>query len=369
MALICARRGVRLRARRSTSTTGSTFTGQHARAVPRDRGAARSPSTSRTPSGNFALLPRLRTGALRALQRFRLRMEVTLGCGRRRCVAARCSSPAGGRSARARPRRRRASRAAAAAARARCSVALPRCACRIADGGFGLSPGRARPRRSARAWVGHRACRRRSEPAAISRRRTHAGRLDALASRRSCQGAGDLERTILALAAARAPLGTLVARLAGDQRRDGSVGEQANLTAFAILALRGGRRRRRGRAAAWLARAAERDGGFSFGVRGDPSDIDDTAAAIEALVAAVGARAPSWHARVRYLLGARERATAASRCQPGGTSNAQSTAWAAQALIAGGAAAPRALALPARAHRAIRRRPVRRRQRRRRRCG
>ena len=43
--------------------------------------------------------------------------------------------------------------------------------------------------------------------------------------------------TILALSAARAPLPRLVTRLERDRSADGSFGGQANLTAFAILAL------------------------------------------------------------------------------------------------------------------------------------
>jgi hypothetical protein len=156
------------------------------------------------------------------------------------------------------------------------------------------------------------------------------------------QDAGDLERTILALAAARAPLGTLVVRLRCDQRTDGSVGEQANLTSFAILALRAAHAAGVTRAAAWLARAQNHDGGFSFAVRGDPSDVDDTAAAIEALVAAPAPRGVL--ARAERYLAAQEDADGGFPLEPGGSSNAQSTAWAVQALVAVGASPQRALA-------------------------
>jgi energy-coupling factor transport system substrate-specific component len=155
---------------------------------------------------------------------------------------------------------------------------------------------------------------------------------------------GDTERTLLALAAAGAPLGRLPARLGTDQRADGSIAEQANLTAFAVLAWRaaaaaGGPARR---AASWLARQQNGDGGFSFAVRGDPSDIDDTAAALEALIVA---SAPAGAiARARSYLERQQDRDGGFPLQPGGSSNSQSTAWAVQALVATGAPVARALA-------------------------
>ena len=77
------------------------------------------------------------------------------------------------------------------------------------------------------------------------------------------------------------------------------------------------------------------DGGFGFGVRGGGSDIDDTAAAVQAIVDAAGAgrsvlgRATAFLARFQNLDGGFPQ-------QAGGVSNAQSTAWAVQALIAAG---------------------------------
>ena len=106
--------------------------------------------------------------------------------------------------------------------------------------------------------------------------RTHEGQI---------QTPGDLERTILALAAARAPLGNLVERLDRRRAANGSFDGQANWTAFAILAQRAAGAPIDGERA-WLERQQNADGGFGFAQRGDPSDIDDTAGAIEALVAA-----------------------------------------------------------------------------------
>jgi Prenyltransferase and squalene oxidase repeat len=201
------------------------------------------------------------------------------------------------------------------------------------DGGFGLGPGEASSQ-EATAWavVGLAAAR---GPAATLARaagwmRGHLGDL---------QGPGDVERTVLALALARAPLGPLVARLEGSVRGDGSVAGQANLTSFAILALRaaGLPAARLGAERAWLVRQQGRDGGFSFGAAGDPEDVDDTAAALEALVAASAPGVNAERAR-RYLL-AHENADGGFPLEPGAGSNAQSTAWALQALIASGAAA------------------------------
>jgi energy-coupling factor transport system substrate-specific component len=155
---------------------------------------------------------------------------------------------------------------------------------------------------------------------------------------------GDVERTILALSAAgrspRAVAGRdLVAELARKRRRDGSFGGLVNRTAFAILALRAAGRPARDRtvraAAAWLASQHNRDGGFNFGGRGGRSGIDDTAAALQGLVAA-GRRRSRTVARAAAFLATRQNADGGLALQPGDASNAQSTAWAIQGLVAAG---------------------------------
>ena len=153
---------------------------------------------------------------------------------------------------------------------------------------------------------------------------------------RSLSGPGDVERTILALGAANAPLRGLGSQLHRMLEADGSVGGQSNLTAFAVLALRAAGELGGARAAEWLARQQNRDGGFSFATRGDPSGVDDTAAAVEALAVAGGHRA-GIAAALRYLVRARGRDGGFPE-EPGGASNAQSTAWAIQAFIAAGRA-------------------------------
>jgi energy-coupling factor transport system substrate-specific component len=283
--------------------------------------------------GNFVFFLAFGPALVRALQRFRLRMNVQWGlaAGASALLALICLGAAGAAT----------SQATAQAAPVASAQSIAYLAgVQNADGGFGLAPGQPSSQ-LASAWVVIGLAAAGRPPAMISRDghtavawiRTHLGQL---------QGAGDLERTILALAAAHAPLGTLVADLRRDQRVDGSVGEQANLTAFAILALRAARAGGVSAAAVWLARAQNGDGGFSFGVRGDPSDVDDTAAALEALSAA---SAPAdVLARARAYLLASENRDGGFPQQPGGASNAQSTAWAVQALVAVRAATQRPLA-------------------------
>ena len=137
----------------------------------------------------------------------------------------------------------------------------------------------------------------------------------------------------MALAAAHARLGDLPARLRTAIKRDGSVQEQANLTSFEILALAAARQRSAIPAAAtWLAAKQNGDGGFSFAARGDPSDVDDTAAAIEALVVA---HAPiAAEGRAARFLSANENRDGGFPLEPGGASDSQSTAWVVQALVA-----------------------------------
>ncbi len=331
MALICAGAGFAYGLVLNLSTW-VTFTGQHnlaqfllieGQAFPFDLAHA---------AGNFVFFLAFGPALVRALQRYRTRMEVSWGLVASASlillVCMGCLKGAAPSTAQASP------------PEPQQAVVAYLARVQNADGGFGLSPGDPSTQlASAWAAIGLAAAGR--DPATLTRDghdvvawiRSHLGEL---------QGPGDLERTILALAAARAPDGSLVAELRHDQGRDGSVGEQANLTAFAILALRAAGAVGVARAAGWLEREQNGDGGFSFAVRGDPSDADDTAAAIEALVAA---QAPSDAVAraVRYLRGL-ENADGGFPQLQGGASNAQSTAWAVQALAAAGSSTRRALA-------------------------
>ncbi len=199
--------------------------------------------------------------------------------------------------------------------------------------------------------------------------------LDALrAQAGTLEGAGDYERTMLALRACDAQVTSLAGKnlLAGLLRyreSDGSFSNQVNLTAFAVFALRAvghsaGDPAVRA-AGAWIARQQDADGGFNFDERGGASDVDDTAAALQALVdagAEAGRHSPSTEAgrhspsarvprsasvpvsansgagvehAVAFLLRA-QNLDGGFPAQPGGESNAQSTAWAVQGLTATG---------------------------------
>ncbi len=158
------------------------------------------------------------------------------------------------------------------------------------------------------------------------------------------RGIGDVERTILALrAAGRSPRNVggrdLVGELVRKRRPNGSFAGLVNQTAFAILALRAAGRPRGDRtvraAAGWLASQHNADGGFNFAGRGGRSGIDDTAAALQGLVAA-GKRRTQTVRRAAAFLAAGQNADGGLPLTPGADSNAQSTAWAIQGLVAGG---------------------------------
>ena len=154
----------------------------------------------------------------------------------------------------------------------------------------------------------------------------------------------DMERTILALHACGVSpysLGGLnpVAEMLRSREADGSFEQLVNITAFAIFALRAA-----GHSAGdpavqaagrWIERQQDSDGGFGFAVRGEGSDVDDTAAALQALVAAGTHSGPVVSRAVSFLLAA-QGINGGFPQQPGGEANGQSTAWAVQGLVATG---------------------------------
>lgn len=161
---------------------------------------------------------------------------------------------------------------------------------------------------------------------------------------------GEIERTVLVLGAAGvSPRDVggrdLVAALLRFRRGDGSINGQVVYSSFGVLALRAAGRGTGDRAVraatAWIARQQNTDGGFNVFRRGGASGVDETGAAVQALVA--GGRRGSKQARraVRFLRG-RQNPDGGFPAIPGGRSNAQSTAYAAQALDAAGADAGRA---------------------------
>lgn len=152
---------------------------------------------------------------------------------------------------------------------------------------------------------------------------------------------GSIERTILVVRAAGLSAESfggrnLVSALERDIGRDGSVSDQSNLTAFAVLALRAAGITPPAATLPWLVRQQDSDGGFNYGTRGGSSDVDDTGGVLEAL-AGVGGPAAT-HARsraIQYIRGQQDR-DGGFPDQPGAGSNAQSTAFAVQGLIAAG---------------------------------
>jgi energy-coupling factor transport system substrate-specific component len=148
---------------------------------------------------------------------------------------------------------------------------------------------------------------------------------------------GSLERTILAVAVSGLRPSSfggrnLVAALEHDIAGNGSVSDQTNLTAFAVLALRAAGVAPRARTLSWLARQQDRDGGFNFSTAGAVSDIDDTAAVLEALTG----RFPRARHRAVVFIKRHQNANGGFPQSAGAGSNAQSTAWAVQGLLAAG---------------------------------
>ncbi len=157
----------------------------------------------------------------------------------------------------------------------------------------------------------------------------------------SATDAGSLERTILVLhAAGLSPHSfggrDVVGALERDIRGNGSVSGQVNLTAFAVLALRAAGAFPPADTIRWLMRQQDSDGGFNFATRGGSSDPDDTGAALEALAGTGGAGAAHARARaVRFLRGGQD-SDGGFASLPGAGSNAQSTAFVVQGLLAAG---------------------------------
>jgi len=129
----------------------------------------------------------------------------------------------------------------------------------------------------------------------------------------------------------------LLARLQTLQRPNGSVGGLVNGTAWSVLAFRATGTPIRRRTIRWLLARQSRAGGWGWTARA--ADSNDTAAVVEALRATgVGGR-PIRRA-LRFLLGFRNRDGGFELTQGRG-SDAQSTAWVAQAFLAAGKPPPR----------------------------
>jgi energy-coupling factor transport system substrate-specific component len=150
---------------------------------------------------------------------------------------------------------------------------------------------------------------------------------------------GSLERTILlersaGLSGRDVGGHDLVGLLAGRRRANGSFDDTVNHTAFGILALRSAGVPAPAATVSWLLRQQDGDGGYGFAGAGSSSDSDDTGAVLEAL-AGVPAGARARARAVGYLRSHQDR-DGGFAAQDGAGSNAQSTAWAVQGLLAAG---------------------------------
>jgi hypothetical protein len=200
------------------------------------------------------------------------------------------------------------------------------------DGGFGSSPAAASSQLYA-GWVALGLAAAGHNPADVA----HGGpSLLAYVRTEGYPDTGSLERTILVARASGASARNfgghdLIAALERRIRSDGSVSEQVNWTAFGVLALRSDGITPPHKMLAWIAAQQGGDGGFSFAGGGGGSDIDDTGAALEAL-----GRVGSHSSRAIGYLRRHQNLDGGFPSEPGGQSNAQSTAWAAQGLLAAG---------------------------------
>ncbi len=270
---------------------------------------------------------------MRSLQRFRLRLQVTWrtpGGALAPALLAVALLGTGAFAALAGVERPPVARAAASPAGYLLSA-------QNADGGFGEARGSASSTLFS-GWAALGLAAAGYDPATVS---TGGGRtlgeyLEQTAA--SATDPGSLERTILALRAAGQSVvdvggRNLLAELQHDISRSGSVSRQTNWTAFAVLALRAAGTAPRTATIAWLARQQDADGGFNFATAPGASDVDDTGAALEAL-AGTGQRQTV--GRAVAFIRAQQNRDGGFPSLVGGFSNAQSTAFAVQGLIAAG---------------------------------
>ncbi len=208
------------------------------------------------------------------------------------------------------------------------------------DGGFGAAPGSASSRLFGD-WAVIALAAAGRDPREVH---TSQGRSAAQAASDNAALArtpGDAERSALALGAAGLPVpAALVTTIVRARRRDGSTSGLLNLTSFGVLALRAAGRPRSSPAVrdavAWILDRQAPDGSFSASGRRGSGGVDDTAAAIEALVAGGRSRGDRAVARAATFLAGRQRPDGGFAATAGAASNAQSTAWAIQGLVAAG---------------------------------
>jgi hypothetical protein len=204
-----------------------------------------------------------------------------------------------------------------------------------ADGGFGAAPGQP----SDQLYAGWAALGLAAAGHDLNRLGDAQGLMDYIRAGAGSRDVGALERTILVVRAAGLSARSfggrdLIAALQRSFAKDGSISDQVNHTAFAVLALRADGIGSSAKTLRWLVRQQGRDGGFGFSAGGGSSDVDDTGAALEAL-AGDNAAATAMSRAAAYLRRQQNR-DGGFPSQPGMSSNAQSTAWAIQGLEAAG---------------------------------
>jgi prenyltransferase beta subunit len=200
-----------------------------------------------------------------------------------------------------------------------------------ADGGFGMTQsGGSSQLATGWALLGLAATGSRPGPAALGYIRRGLGSLTAI---------GDVERTVLVLRAAgqnprRFGGRNLLKDILRHRRSDGSFDGYVSYSSFAIFALRrsGASPKTVARAARWIERHQNADGGFNVGGRGS-SGIDDTATAVQALKLAGRTAAAR---RGATFLARAQQANGGFPLTKGAAANAQSTAYAVQGLVAAG---------------------------------
>jgi hypothetical protein len=153
---------------------------------------------------------------------------------------------------------------------------------------------------------------------------------------------GDVERTVLVVSAAglnprRFGGRNLVRDILRHRQRNQSIAGFVSYTSFGILALRAAGVSRSSatirRPLRWLRRQQNRDGGFNVRGRGGASGVDDTGYALQAMVAA-GARSGDTARRAAGFLARRQNRDGGWGFTSGAASNAQSTSYAVQGLVA-----------------------------------
>jgi energy-coupling factor transport system substrate-specific component len=274
---------------------------------------------------------------LRALRRFRKRLHVTwlptgTGLGGATVVLLAVLAFAAGGS---RPAAAQAATHLQAPARHRTPIEYLLSA-QNRDGGFGLAPGQASST-MASGWVAMALGYAGIDPRDAS---VH-GRPDLLEylvhTIRQEDDPGSIERTVIAVSTVPDVLATqfggLLSALKMLPEPNGSVAGQTNLTAFGILAMRAAALAVPKPTVAWLARQQDRDGGFNYATRGGASDVDDTGAVLEALA---GTRHSAAVRRAVRFIEQQQNPDGGFPAGPGQRSNAQSTAFAVQGLIAVG---------------------------------